>query len=88
MFLKAEWFNVRGSVKDRAVFVASARADAAVRELARSQGLFIGWSAGAAVVAAHDLIASEEHDRSPVVVAIAPDAGRRYLSESRRRLEA
>ena len=75
-------------VLDQTVFVTTERADAAVRELARSQGVFLGWSAGAALVAAFDLIASVEHDRPPVVVTIAPDGGQRYLSESRRRLEA
>jgi cysteine synthase B len=66
---------------DQTILISTERADAAVRDLARSHGLFVGWSAGAAVAAAAEL-ASE----SAVIVVVAPDSGHRYLSESRRRL--
>lgn len=71
---------------DETIFVATERADDLVRRLARERGLFIGWSAGAAVVAARDLIGrvggAERKDL--VVVVVAPDGGQRYLSERRR----
>jgi cysteine synthase B len=50
-----------------------------VRRLAREEGLFVGVSGGAALVAARETAASIEHG---VVVAIIPDGGERYLSEA------
>jgi cysteine synthase len=49
-----------------------------VRRLAREAGVFVGWSAGAAVVAA------ERAQSAGVTVVIGPDSGMRYLSERRR----
>ena len=49
------------------------------RRLAREEGLFVGISAAAAAQAALQVAASLEHG---VVVAIFPDAGYKYLSES------
>ena len=66
---------------DQTIFVSTERADLAVRNLARSQGLFVGWSTGAALAAAAEL-----ENESAVIVVVAPDSGHRYLSESRRRL--
>ncbi len=66
------------SIPSRTEFVTTEDADDAVRRLARDAGLFVGWSAGAAVVAAERL------RTDGVVVVIAPDSGMRYLSESRR----
>ena len=71
------------AVADETVYVSTERADAMVRELARSEGLFVGWSAGAALAVARDI-----REKDAVIVVIAPDSGNRYLSESRRRLEA
>jgi S-sulfo-L-cysteine synthase (O-acetyl-L-serine-dependent) len=65
-------------VPDRTEFVATEDAEQAVRRLARDAGLFVGWSTGAAVVAAERLPAGG------VVVVIAPDSGSRYVSEARR----
>ena len=65
------------SVPDRTEFVATEDAEDAVRRLAREAGLFVGWSTGAAVVAA-------ERSTAALTVVIAPDAGTRYLSEYRR----
>jgi len=70
------------TVADETVYVSTERADATVRELARNEGLFVGWSAGAALAVARDIL-----DKDAVIVAVAPDSGNRYLSESRRRLE-
>lgn len=72
---------------DDTVYVSTEEAEGKVRELARSCGLFLGWSAGAALVAA-ERIAREEREgdrqRPPVIVVIAPDSGMRYLSERQR----
>jgi cysteine synthase B len=67
------------ALADRTEFVATEDAEAAVRRLARQAGLLLGWSAGAAVVAAERAARSEA-----VIVVIAPDSGARYLSEHRR----
>jgi cysteine synthase B len=75
-------------VIDQTVRVRTEEAEERVRALARASGLFGGWSTGAAVVAAERLLAGlegvDEIGREAVVVIIAPDAGSRYLSESRR----
>jgi cysteine synthase B len=71
-------------VPDRTEFVSTEEADAAVRRLAREAGLFVGWSTGAAVVAAERLPSVRPSD---VVVVIAPDSGDRYLSERGRLAE-
>ncbi|MGH7699439.1 MAG: PLP-dependent cysteine synthase family protein, partial [Gemmatimonadales bacterium] len=68
------------ALPDRHEFVSSEEADERVRRLARETGLFVGWSAGAAVVAAERLDAPPDG----VVVVIAPDSGQRYLSEAER----
>ena len=72
------------SVPDRTEFVATEDADAMVRRLAREAGLFVGWSAGAAMVAAERIETALDRPRSrstDVTVVIGPDAGTRYLSE-------
>ena len=66
------------TVPDRTEFVATEDADEMVRRLARDAGLFVGWSTGAAMVAAERSLAPAH------TVVIGPDAGVRYLSEHRR----
>ena len=70
------------SVPDRTEFVATEDADEMVRRLAREAGLFVGWSTGAAMVAAQRIAIGPSPTACTVV--IAPDAGTRYLSEHRR----
>jgi cysteine synthase B len=70
------------SLPDRTESVTTEEADALVRSLARQAGLFVGWSTGAAVVAADRVLSDRPSDA--VVVVIAPDAGTRYLSEAGR----
>jgi cysteine synthase B len=70
------------SVPDRMEFVATEDADEMVRRLAREAGLFVGWSTGAAMVAAERIAIGPSPTACTVV--IAPDAGTRYLSEHRR----
>ncbi|HEV8617586.1 MAG TPA: pyridoxal-phosphate dependent enzyme, partial [Methylomirabilota bacterium] len=73
---------------DETVFVATEAAEAKVRQLARERGLFVGWSTGAALVAAEAVLAraAAQRGRPPVVVAIAPDGGAGYLADERRLL--
>lgn len=74
------------SLPDRTEFVATEEADDAVRRLARDAGLLVGWSTGAALVAAERILSARPTVRlsDAVVVVVAPDSGVRYLSEARR----
>ena len=74
------------SAIDETVFVVTEEAESRVRTVAGEEGLFVGWSTGAALVAAEELLSRQSGERpeSPVVVVIAPDGGTRYLSETRR----
>ncbi len=76
------------SLVDETVFVATEAAEAKVRQLARERGLFVGWSTGAALVAAETVLARSGTQRGTplVVVAIAPDGGAAYLADERRLL--
>ncbi|HYT82582.1 MAG TPA: cysteine synthase family protein [Gemmatimonadales bacterium] len=72
------------SLPDRTEFVATEEAEQRVQDLAREQGLFVGWSTGAALVAAARVFQSVGPTVRPTAVLIAPDSGLRYLSERRR----
>ena len=67
------------SLIDETIFVETEAAETKVKALARELGVLVGWSTGAAVVAA-ERIAVE----GAVIVIIAPDGGMRYLSETAR----
>ena len=73
------------ALPNRTEFVATEDAEDAVRRLAKQAGLFLGWSSGAAIVAAERVLSARPpvHPYDAVVVVIAPDAGTRYLSERR-----
>jgi len=75
------------ALPDRTEFVVTEEAEAAVRRLAKDAGLLVGWSTGAALVAAERVLSDGPsiHIRAsdPVVVVIAPDSGTRYLTEAR-----
>ncbi len=64
------------SVIDRWAEVSTEDAVATVRLLARTEGLFVGVSSGAAVHAAFQLATELQHAR---IVTILPDGGERYL---------
>lgn len=67
------------SVLDEVVCVADQDAFAAGREMARSIGLLVGISSGAALWAARQVAARPE-SAGKTIVAILPDSGDRYLS--------
>ncbi|MFB6114623.1 MAG: PLP-dependent cysteine synthase family protein [Halodesulfurarchaeum sp.] len=68
-------------VIDRVESVSLDRAEEECRTLARTEGLLVGQSSGAAAVAARRVASDllEEHT-DPLVVTIFPDSGERYLS--------
>lgn len=70
------------SLADRTVEVETEAAHGMVRRLAREEGLLVGISAGAAVVAAAR-IAREEYEagRQAAIVTVLPDSADKYLSE-------
>ena len=69
------------SLPDGVAEVATETADRTARWLAREAGYLVGWSAGAAVAAALDVV-REEPDA--FVVVIGCDTGARYLSDPHR----
>ena len=64
---------------DEDVRVTTERAQTLTRRLAAEEGLLVGASSGAALAAALDVA---EAARAAVIVAIFPDSGTRYLTES------
>jgi cysteine synthase A len=66
-------------VLDEVIPVDAERSIAAARELAVREGLFVGISSGANVVAAIEL-ASRPEMAGKIVVTVAPSTGERYLS--------
>lgn len=69
------------AVPDVVAEIATETADRTARWLARSAGYLVGWSAGAAVAAAMDIL---RRDSRAYVVVIGCDTGSRYLSEPHR----
>ena len=71
--------NYDADVVDEVVSIATADAIAAAQELARTEGINVGISSGAALAAAARLAARPENAGKNIVV-ILPDTGERYLS--------
>jgi cysteine synthase B len=69
------------SVPDMVVEVPTETADRTARGLARDTGYLVGWSAGAAVAAALDIL---RQNPDAYVVAVGCDTGSRYLSDPQR----
>ena len=67
------------AVYDEVFPVSNDDAFATGRELARTEGLLVGISSGAAVYAASQL-AKRPENKGKVIVALLPDTGERYLS--------
>ena len=53
----------------------------AARELAKREGLFVGYTSGAALQAIKQYAEDGEFDKNSNVVAIFPDHGSRYMSK-------
>ena len=51
------------------------------RELAKTEGLFVGYTSGAAVQAVKQFHSNNEFNAEDLVVIIFPDHGSRYLSK-------
>ena len=66
-------------IYDEIITVGSDEAFEAGRAVARSEGVLVGISSGAAVVAATEL-AKRPENKGKVIVALLPDTGERYLS--------
>jgi proteasome lid subunit RPN8/RPN11 len=66
------------SLADEDVGIATERAHALIRRLARDEGLFVGPSSGAALAAAIDVA---NGIREGVIVTVFPDGGDRYSSD-------
>jgi len=71
--------NYNSSVVDTIITVSNDDAIRTGRELAKTEGLLVGISSGAAVYAALQL-AKLPHNKGKNIVAILPDTGERYLS--------
>jgi cysteine synthase B len=69
------------SIPDQVAEIPTEVADRTCRWLARDAGYLVGWSAGAAVAAALDIV---RKDPQAVTVVIACDTGSRYLSDPHR----
>ena len=67
------------AVYDEIIPVENEAAFAVGREIARTEGLLVGISSGAALYAATEL-AKRPENRDKVIVALLPDTGDRYLS--------
>ncbi|MDR6884749.1 cysteine synthase A [Bacillus sp. 3255] len=71
--------NFHRSVVDEIIAVSDEDAFATARELARTEGLLVGISSGAAAYAA-TLLARRPENKGKTIVVILPDTGERYLS--------
>jgi cysteine synthase B len=67
---------------DRELEIETEAAYAMARQLARDEGLLVGISAAAAVVASLKIAAEESAaGRDAVIVTVLPDSAEKYLSE-------
>ena len=71
--------NYNSSVVDEVIGVADADAMETMRELAITEGLFVGISSGAALCAARQVAMRPEY-KDKIIVVLLPDGGERYLS--------
>ncbi|WP_291653575.1 cysteine synthase A [Clostridium sp.] len=71
--------NLNVSIIDEVIAVENEDAFKASKDIARTEGLLVGISAGAAIVAATEL-AKREENKDKNIVVLLPDTGERYLS--------
>ena len=71
--------NYDAQVVDEVIGVSDADAMDAVRELAITEGLFVGISSGAALCVARQVAMRPEY-KDKIIVVLLPDGGERYLS--------
>ena len=71
--------NYNAKVVDEIIQVSNEDAFAGARELAKTEGLLVGISSGAALHAAAELAGRPAH-KDKTIVVIFPDTGERYLS--------
>ncbi len=71
--------NYEAHVVDEVIGVADADAMDAMKELAVTEGLFVGISSGAALCATRQVAMRPEY-KDKIVVVLLPDGGERYLS--------
>ena len=71
--------NLDRDILDEILTIREAEAYEAGRRLARREGLLVGITSGAAVVAALEL-AKRPENKGKTIVALLPDSGERYLS--------
>jgi cysteine synthase B len=72
------------SLADEALEISTDAAYAMMKRVARSEGVLLGISAGAALAACEQVakrIASQKEPQSAVIATVLPDSGDRYLSE-------
>jgi len=70
------------TLADRNIDMPTERAYSMCKRLARTQGLLLGISAGAAIAAARDIAEEEARaNREAVIVTILPDSADKYLSD-------
>ncbi len=71
--------NLNREIYDEVIKVKDEDAMKTAKELARTEGILVGISSGAAVFAAAEL-AKREENKGKTIVALLPDTGERYLS--------
>ena len=68
-------------VIDKFVKVSDEESAHSARETTKKEGMFVGYTCGAAVQAIKQLAAEDEFDENSNIVAIFPDHGSRYMSK-------
>ena len=71
--------QILGVVTDRYKVVQNEDAFASGKEVAKTEGILVGISSGAAIQAAKEL-AKREENKGKTIVVLLPDGGDRYLS--------